>query len=76
MKSKLLELQEIVIKQTKKIASEELKDEELQNEIARSNSITGLASTYIKSLNINIRVIELANKAKISKEELSKEIGV
>jgi len=76
MKNSLFEIQETLMRQIKRIDDETLHGKDLEQEIARSNAISNTANTYIKTININIRVKELADKFKVTKKSINEEIGL
>ena len=46
------------------------------NEISRSNALTNNVNTYLKAVNVNLRIKEVAQKNEITKDSLSKELGI
>lgn len=45
-------------------------------EISRANALSQSATTFIKSVNVGMRVIEMSNKYEIKKNKLTKELGI
>ena len=76
MNNKLLDIQEALMKQIKRIDNDKLSNENLVNEIARSNALSNTANTFIKTVNVNIRIKELANRFETTKEKINEELGL
>lgn len=76
MNNKLYDIQEMLLRQMKKLDKDTLNNEELGNEISRSNALTNNATTYLKSVNLQLRVIETAKKNEQTKVSLEKEVGL
>ena len=74
--NRLLDIQEMLFRQMKRIDNEELTMEELQTEVSRSNSLSNNAMTFIKTVNVNIRVKELAEKYQADEKRINKELGL
>lgn len=74
--NKMIEIQEIVYRQLKRLDDEKIMQERCAEEIARSNVISNNAQTFIKSINMQLRVLEFAKKQQISVKDLSKKIGL
>ena len=74
--NKMIDIQEIVFKQLKRLDDEEIMKERCAEEIARSNVISNNAQTFIKSINMQLRVLEFAYKNNLSVKDLSKKIGI
>jgi hypothetical protein len=45
-------------------------------EISRANALSQSATTFIKSVNVGMRVIEMSNKYEVEKNKLTKELGI
>jgi hypothetical protein len=74
--NKMIELQEIVFKQLKRLDDEELMKEKCAEEIARSNVVSNNAQTFIKAVNMQLRILEFSKKNEMSIKDLHKKIGV
>lgn len=69
---------DISIIQNKLMANLERLDNEnidLKNEVARSNAISQLANTYIKTCNLALRVDEVAERKGVTTEKLNEMLG-
>ena len=73
MENKLIELQEILFKN---IASLDKETENIANEIARNNTLSNSVTTFIKAVNLNLRIKEVACKNKQTIESLKTELGL
>lgn len=70
MEEKLNFIQEKLIKNIERLDSEE---KNVESEIARSNAMSQLANTYIKSCNLIIRVNESEKKVKSTLSRMNNE---
>ena len=76
MNNNLLKLQRMLMKEAKRLDNNEYMKENGKEEIARGNSLSQTVNTYLKSVNVGIRVIEIAEKYNIQQNELAKQIGI
>lgn len=72
----ILTIQEMLMKEMKRLDDDKLIEKNAKNEIARSNALSQSAMTFIKTINVKLRVMEVADKNKIVKSSLNKELGV
>ena len=75
-KNKMIEVQEIVYRQLQRLDDNELMATKCADEIARSNVISNNAQTYIKAVNLQLRVLEFAKKSDSSVKSITKKIGL
>ena len=73
MENKLIELQEILFKN---IASLDKETENVATEIARNNTLSNSITTFIKAVNLNLRIKEVACKNEQTIESLKTELGL
>ena len=76
MNNRLLEMQEMLFNQMKRLDDGKLTMEELNSEVSRSNALSNSALTILKTINVNIRITELSEKYNKTKESINKELGV
>lgn len=74
--NKMIEIQEIVYRQLQRLDNEKIMQERCAEEIARSNVISNNAQTYIKAVNMQLRVLEFARKNDYSVKSITKKIGI
>ena len=74
--NKILDVQEVVYRQLLRLDDNKIMEESGAEEIARSNVISNNAQTFIKAVNINLRIIELADKQGRQIKALTKELGL
>lgn len=74
--NKMIEIQEIVYRQLQRLDDNELMATKCADEIARSNVISNNAQTYIKAVNMQLRVLEFARKNDYSAKSITKKIGI
>lgn len=61
MEQDLKEIQQMLMKQMKRLDDETLSATKLNNEIARSNTLSTSASSYVKTCNVEFRLNEIKN---------------
>ena len=74
MNNNLLKIQETLMKEIERL--DNVSVEECSNEVARSNAITNSSLTFIKSINLQLRVKEVADKIGVNTKSINKELGV
>ena len=76
MNNKLNEIQEMLINQMKRLDNNEIMKEDAKVEIARGNALSQNATTFIKSVNLGIRVLEISKKYDIQTNNLTRDLGL
>lgn len=76
MNNNLIKIQEMLMRQMERLDDNNLMNISGKEEVARGNTLSQNANTFLKSVNVGIRVIELAEKTGIKKEQLSNELGI
>ena len=76
MNNNLFEIQEMLMHQMKRLDDDKLMALDGKQEVARGNALSQSATTFIKSVNVGMRVIEMSNKYSIKKNKLIKELGI
>lgn len=71
----LITIQETLLSEISRLDKLTL-DEKTGIEIARSNALTNTALTYLKSINTQLRIKEVAQKNSQAKGALEKELGI
>lgn len=74
MDNRLNEIQEMLIKEMNRLDSNGTED--IIAEVSRSNALSQSALTFIKSINTQIRVREIADKQQKSINVVEKELGI
>lgn len=69
------EINEILLRALDRLDNSELMDEIGELEIARSNSISKTAQTYLNVIKTKMQIMELAEKSGKKIEKLEKELG-
>lgn len=72
MNNRLFTIQEILMNEMTRLDKSDLDS----NEVARSNALSNSALTFIKSVNLGLRIKETASKMNITESTLNKELGV
>ena len=76
MNNNLIKIQEMLLRQMKRLDDDSLMAENGRDEVARGNALSQSAVTFLKSVNVGIRVIEMADRTGTLKNELTKELGI
>ena len=76
MGNKIIDIQEIVFKQLKRLDDDKLMEESGAEEIARSNVISNNAQTFIKSVNTQIKIMEMAERQGHQVRKLTHDLGL
>ena len=74
--NRLIEMQEMLYRQMKRLDDDECIEKNGAKEISRGNALSQTAVTYLKNVNVGIRITELAKKYKMEEEMLAKKIGI
>ena len=74
--SNILTIQDYLMREMKRLDDEEYMKYNGKDEVARSNALAQSANTFIKSVNLGLRVIEVAKSNEQTKDSLNKELGV
>lgn len=62
----ITEIQEMLLRELKRLDNDNYMAEKGSQEVARSNALTNSAMTYIKSVNLELRIFETKDKFKVS----------
>ena len=74
--NKIIDVQEVVFRQLKRLDDDELMEKNGTKEIARSNVISNNAQTFIKGVYLNLKIMEYAKRSERKVKSLMKELGV
>ena len=72
----LIKIQEMLMRQMKRLDNDDLMEDHCKDEVARGNAISQSANTFLKSVNVGIRVIEMSKNLKLKQETLKNELGI
>ncbi len=72
----LIKMQEMLMRQMERLDDNEQMKYNGRDEVARGNALSQSANTFIKSINVGMRVIEMAEKYETQKDKLTKELGI
>ena len=76
MKNNLIKIQEMLMRQMERLDDNDLMETNCRDEVARGNAISQSANTFLKSVNVGIRVIEMSKNLEIKQETLKNELGI
>lgn len=72
----LIKIQEMLMNQMKRLDDDNLMNTKNKDEVARGNALSQSAVTFLKSVNVGLRVMEIAEKTNVSKTKMSKALGI
>lgn len=73
----LIKMQEMLMRQMERLDNlDQSIGEDKAEEISRANALSASAVTFLKSVNVGLRIIEVAKKYETQKENLTLELGV
>ena len=76
MNNNLIKMQQMLMRQMERLDNNDIMAHGNKDEVARGNALSQSASTFIKSVNVGMRVIEMSEKYEIQKGKLTKELGI
>lgn len=74
--NKIIKIQEMLMREMNRLDDNEYMLNNGKDEVARSNALTNNATAFIKALNIQLRIKEVAEKTQSTKQSISKELGI
>ena len=74
--SKLLTIQEMLMREMKRLDDDKTMKNNGKEEIARSNALSQSACTYLKSVNVNLRIMEQCSKNEVTMSSVNKQLGL
>lgn len=76
MNNNLIKIQEMLMRQMERLDDDTLMQKHNKEEVSRGNTLCQSAVTFLKSINIGLRVIEISDKININKKELTNQLGI
>lgn len=76
MNNKLNKIQDMLVRQMERLDNNKLMENNSQSEISRANALSQNAVTFLKSVNVGLRIIEVSKKYETNANKLSFELGV
>ena len=76
MENKLAEIQEVIMKEIKRLDNDEIMNEQGKEEISRSNAISLTACAFIKAVNTNLAIMKQAERFGETFESMNKYLGL
>ena len=74
--NKIITIQEMLMREMSRLDDNSYMLENGKDEVARSNALTNNATAFIKALNIQLRIKEVAEKTQSTQQSISKELGI
>ena len=72
----LIKIQEMLMRQMERLDDNTIMDLNGKEEVARGNALSQSAVTFLKSVNIGIRVLEMSDRIGTKKEDLNNQLGI
>lgn len=76
MDNKIIEIQDTIFKQIKRLDDNIIMNNNGRDEIARANAISNASTSFIKSINVQLAIFNIAARLEKSPEILAKELGL
>lgn len=77
MKNNLIIMQEMLLRQMERLDNMDQKiGVNKSEEVSRANALSQSAVTFLKSVNVGLRIIEVSKKYETDKNKLTKQLGV
>lgn len=74
--NKIIAIQEMLMREMNRLDDNDYMSQNGKDEVARSNALTNNATAFIKAINIQLRVKEVAAKNEVTASSLSQELGI
>lgn len=76
MNDNILTIQEAIMRQIGRIDNDDVMATNGKQEVARSNALSQSATTFVKTVNLKLKVMEVSEKFEVSAKDLNKELGI
>lgn len=76
MKDNLKQIQIMTLQQMERLSDNEYMESKGKEEIARANALSQNATTFIKTINIGLRITEMQEKFNINEIRLKEKLGI
>lgn len=78
MNNKIIEMQEMLFKEMKRLSKDDIleKSKETALEFQRSNSLYNISTSFVKTLNANLSIRQIAKREGTRCETLMRELGL
>lgn len=74
--NKLIEIQDMIYNQIKRLDNDDLMKTDLKSELSRGNIISNNAATYLKAVNTGLSIKNTATRTGQNLHALQKELGI
>ena len=74
--SKIISIQEMLMREMKRLDDNEYMASQGKDEVLRSNALTNNATAYIKAVNVQLRIKEVAERSNVTTKKLGEELGI
>ena len=76
MNNKIIDVQDMLFAEMKRLNDENMDTRDLYNEINRATSLYNTSTNFIKAINTNLTIMNTAKRLEVKKETLMKELGL
>lgn len=74
--NELKRIQKILLNQMERLDDDEIMSERLKKEIMRSGALSQSASTYVKSVQTQMRILDLSGKHSVEINDMNEFLGI
>lgn len=74
--NKIISIQGMLMREMKRLDDNEYMASQGKDEVLRSNALTNNATAYIKAVNVQLRIKEVAERNSVTTEKLGKDLGI
>lgn len=74
--NKLIKIQEMLMREMDRLDNDDLMGKYGKEEVARSNALSQSACTFLKSVNVSLRIMEQSEKSGQTLNQLNNNLGI
>ena len=74
--NKIISIQEMLMREMKRLDDNDYMASAGKDEVLRSNALTNNATAFLKALNVQLRIKEVAEKTQVTQQSISEELGI
>jgi hypothetical protein len=74
--NKIITIQEMLMREMQRLDDSDYMAKAGKDEVLRSNALTNNATAFIKAVNVQLRIKEVAQTNEVTQQSLSKELGI
>lgn len=74
--NKIIDVQDMLFTEMKRLSDEDMDTRDLYNEINRATSLYNTSTNFIKAVNTNINIMNMAKRLEVKKEKIMEQLGL